>query len=91
MNTQPSAQAPAKPVKGLGGRPANAPIKMFKLLVVQRYYNLSDAPMEYQVRGWLTFQKFVGWTMAAKLPDANPLGQLGKWQPLSKPICAVHR
>ena len=67
------AQALAKPAKGPGGRPANDPIKMFKLLVVQRYYNLSDEQTEYQVSDRLTFQKFVGWTVADKVPDANTL------------------
>src|ERR1035437_4068663 len=42
-------QALAKPGKGPGGRPAHDPVKMFKLLVVQRYYNWSDEQTEYQV------------------------------------------
>src|SRR5450759_1430864 len=50
-------QALAKPAKGPGGRPANDPLKLFKLLVVQRYYNLSDEPTEYPVSDRLTFQK----------------------------------
>ena len=54
------AQALAKPAKGQGGRPANDPVKMFKLLVVQRYYNLSDEQTEYQVSDRLSFQKFAG-------------------------------
>jgi IS5 family transposase len=66
-------QALAKPAKGPGGRPANDPVKMFKLLVVQRYYNLSDEPTEYQVSDRLSFQKFAGWTVADKVPDANTL------------------
>jgi hypothetical protein len=64
-------QALAKPAKGPGGRPAHDPLKMFKLLVVQRYYNLSDEQTEYQVSDRLTFQKFVGWTVADKVPDAR--------------------
>ena len=66
-------QALAKPAKGPGGRPANDPVKMFKLLVVQRYYNWSDEPTEYQVSDRLSFQKFAGWTVADREPDANPL------------------
>jgi IS5 family transposase len=62
-----------KPAKGPGGRPAHDPLKMFKLLVVQRYYNLSDEQTEYQVSDRLTFQKFVGWTVADKVADANTL------------------
>jgi IS5 family transposase len=66
-------QALAKPANGPGGRPANDPVKMFKLLVVQRYYNLSDEQTEYQVSDRLSFQKFAGWTVADKVPDANTL------------------
>src|SRR5450759_4656619 len=54
-------------------KPANDPIKMFKLLVVQRYYNLSDEQTEYQVSDRLSFQQFAGWTVADKVPDANTL------------------
>ena len=67
------AQALDKPAKGPGGRPANDPVKMFKMLVVQRYYNLSDEQAEYQVSDRLSFQRFVGWTVADKVPDANTL------------------
>ena len=67
------AQALAKPAKGPGGRPAHDPLKMFKLLVLQRYYNLSDEQTEYQVSDRLSFQKFAGWTVADKVPDANTL------------------
>jgi IS5 family transposase len=66
-------QALAKPAKGPGGRPAHDPVKMFKLLVVQRYYNLSDEQTEYQVSDRLSFQKFAGWPVADKVPDANTL------------------
>jgi len=66
-------QALAKPAKGPGGRPAHDPVKMFKLLVLQRYYNLSDEQTEYQVSDRLSFQKFAGWTVADTVPDANTL------------------
>ncbi|HEY5044207.1 MAG TPA: transposase, partial [Verrucomicrobiae bacterium] len=48
-------------------------MKRFKLLVLQRCYNLSDAQTEYQVSDRLSFQKFAGWTVADKVPDANTL------------------
>ena len=67
------AQALDKPAKGPGGRPANDPLKMFKLLVVQQYYNLSDEQTEYQFSDRLSFQKFAGWTVADKVPDANTI------------------
>ena len=59
--------------KGPGGRPPHDRLKMFKTLVVQRFYNLSDAQTEYQVSDRLSFQQFIGWTLADKTPDANTL------------------
>ena len=38
-----------KPAKGPGGRAAHDRLKMFKTLVGQRFYNLSDEQTEYQV------------------------------------------
>ena len=72
------AQALAKPAKGPGGRPAHDPLKMFKLLVVKQYDHLSDEQTEFPFSGRLSFQRFVGWTVADKVPDANTLGPLGK-------------
>jgi len=60
-----------KPAKGPGGRPPHDRLKMFKTLVVQRFYNLSDEQTEYQVSDRLSFQQFIGWTLADKAPDAN--------------------
>ena len=62
-----------KPAKGPGGRPPHDRLKMFKTLVVQRFYNLSDAQTEYQVSDRLSFQQFIGWPLADKPPDANTL------------------
>ena len=63
----------AKPAKGPGGRPPHDRLKMFKTLVVQRFYNLSDEQTEYQVSDRLSFQQFIGWTLADKAPDANTI------------------
>ena len=62
-----------QPAKGPGGRPSHDRLKMFKTLVVQRFYNLSDEQTEYQVSDRLSFQQFIGWTLADKAPDANTL------------------
>ena len=62
-----------KPAKGPGGRPPHDRLKMFKTLVVQRFYNLSDEQAEYQVSDRLSFQQFIGWTLADKAPDANTI------------------
>jgi len=61
------------PVKGPGGPRPNDPLKMFKALLVQRFYNLSDEQTEYQINDRLSFQQFIGWTLADKIPDANTL------------------
>jgi IS5 family transposase len=62
-----------KPAKGPGGPRPNDPLKMFKALLVQRFYNLSDEQTEYQINDRLSFQNFIGWTLADKIPDANTL------------------
>jgi len=62
-----------KPAKGPGGPHPNDPLKMFKALLVQRFYNLSDEQTEYQINDRLSFQQFIGWTLADKIPDANTL------------------
>ena len=63
----------ARPAKGPGGPRPNDPLKLFKALLVQRFYNLSDAQTEYQINDRLSFQQFIGWTLADKIPDANTL------------------
>jgi IS5 family transposase len=63
----------AQPAKGPGGPRPNDPLKMFKALLVQRFYNLSDEQTEYQINDRLSFQQFIGWTLADKIPDANTL------------------
>ena len=62
-----------KPAKGPGGPRPNDPLKMFKALLVQRFFNLSDEQTEYQINDRLSFQNFIGWTLADKVADANTL------------------
>jgi IS5 family transposase len=62
-----------KPAQGPGGPRPNDPLKMFKALLIQRFYNLSDEQTEYQINDRLSFQQFIGWTLADKVPDANTL------------------
>jgi hypothetical protein len=63
--------------KGPGERPHYDRVPMFKRLVLQRYYNLSDDETwrghcgEFQVKDRLTFQKFLGLTLADTVPDAK--------------------
>ncbi len=59
--------------KAPGGRPRHDPVMMFKILVLQRYYNLSDEQAEYQINDRLSFQKFLGMTLADTVPDQKTI------------------
>ncbi len=62
-----------QPAQGPGGPRPNDPLKMFKALLVQRFDNLSDEQTEYQIADRLSFQNFIGWTLADKVADGNTL------------------
>lgn len=59
--------------RGPGGRPAWPTRVLLKLLILQRLYHLSDAEAEYQLLDRLSFQRFVGLSLADKAPDQNTL------------------
>lgn len=42
---------------------------MFKVLILQQTYNLSDEQIEYQIRDRLSFMRFLGLRMEDKVPD----------------------
>lgn len=54
-----------------GGRPAYRPLVMFKALVIQSLYNLSDEQLEFQITDRLSFKRFLGLSDADKSPDAK--------------------
>ena len=62
-----------KEAKGPGGRPRHDVVMMFKILVLQRYYNLSDEQAEYQINDRLSFQKFLGLTLSDTVPDQKTI------------------
>ena len=43
-----------------GGRPPYDPVLMFKILILQTLYTLSDDATEFQVRDRLSFMRFLG-------------------------------
>ncbi len=45
-------------VRGKGERPPFDPVPMFKILVLQALYSLSDEAAEFQIRDRLSFQRF---------------------------------
>ena len=59
--------------KGPGGRPPYDRLMMFKILILQRYYNLSDEQTEVQILDRLSFQQFLGLKLGDSVPDANTI------------------
>lgn len=57
--------------KSLAGRKPLDVILMFKMLILQRLYNISDAELEYQVNDRLSFMEFLGLGLEDKVPDAT--------------------
>lgn len=57
-----------KKIVNAGPKPYD-PLLMFKILILQRYYNLSDAQIEYQILDRLTFCRFLGLSLNDKVPD----------------------
>ncbi|MGB1283924.1 MAG: IS5 family transposase [Polaribacter sp.] len=49
------------------------PLLMFKILILQRYYNLSDAQIEYQILDRLSFCRFLGLSLNDKVPDEKTI------------------
>jgi transposase, IS5 family len=49
------------------------PLLMFKILILQRYYNLSDEQIEFQILDRLTFCRFLGLSMNDKVPDEKTI------------------
>ena len=60
-----------KTPKCKGGRRPYDYILLFKMLILQRYYNLSDDQIEYQVLDRLSFMRFPGITLADDVPDSK--------------------
>ena len=60
-----------KQAKGKGGRPPYDYVLMFKILILQRYYNLSDDQIEYQINDRLSFMRFLNLTISDDIPDSK--------------------
>lgn len=53
-----------------GRKPFDA-VLMFKILILQSLYNLSDDQLEFQVRDRLSFMRFLGLSLGDTVPDAK--------------------
>jgi transposase len=71
-----------------GGRPPYDYVLMFKIVVLQRYYNLSDDDTEYSILDRLSFMRFLGLTLSDSVPDAKTIwnfkNELGKADMVNK-------
>ena len=62
-----------KEAKGPGGREPFDYIMMFKILILQRYYNLSDDRTEFQILDRMTFMRFLDLELSDKVPDSKTI------------------
>jgi len=65
-----------------GGRPPWCPVLMFKIIVLQKYYGLSEEQTEFQIFDRFSFQRFLDLEVGDDVPDKNAIwdfkGRLGK-------------
>lgn len=59
--------------ESLGGRPPFEPVFMFKVLLLQKYYHLSDAATEEQIADRFSFLEFLGLRPGDDIPDQNTI------------------
>ena len=59
--------------KSKAGRPSFDVVMMFKILVLQRLFNLSDDQTEYQITDRMSFQRFIGLSLGERVPDAKTI------------------
>lgn len=59
--------------KSNAGRSPFDVVMMFKILVLQRLFNLSDDQTEYQITDRMSFQRFIGLSLGERVPDAKTI------------------
>jgi transposase len=59
--------------KGAGGRPPYDKIMMFKILILQKYYNLPDEQTEFQINDRTSFKQFLNLRIGDKIPDEKTI------------------
>jgi IS5 family transposase len=75
------------------GRPAYPPLSMFKLLLLQKWYGLSDPGLEEALNDRISFLRFSGFSISSSLPDysticrfRNAILELGLYEKLFEEI-----
>jgi transposase, IS5 family len=59
--------------KSVDGRQSYSPLILFKMLLLQMWYGLSDVGIEESVRDRISFSKFCGISMGENVPDSTVL------------------
>jgi len=62
-----------KEAQGPGGRPPFDYVMMFKILILQKLYNMADDKTEYQINDRLSFRRFLMLKMHDTVPDAKTI------------------
>ena len=70
---KPLAKALKRSDGARGGRPPYDPVMMFKVMVLQAPYGLSDDQAEFQVQDPLSFMRFLGLGLGDRMPDAKTI------------------
>ena len=55
------------------GRPPHDPVLMFKIIILQRFYDLGEEQTEFQILDRLSFQQFLGLEGGGRVPDKNSI------------------
>lgn len=70
---KPLAKALKRSDGAQGGRPPYDPVLMFKIMVLQALYGLSDDQAEFQIQDRLSFMRFLGLGLGDRVPDAKTI------------------
>ena len=70
---KPLAKALKRSDGAKGGRPPFDPVLMFKIMVLQARYDLSDDQAEFQIQDRLSFMRFLGLGLDDRVPDAKTI------------------
>lgn len=66
-------QALKKERKSNAGRTSFDCVMMFKIVVLQKLFNMSDDSAEYQITDRISFQRFLGLSLGEHVPDAKTI------------------
>jgi len=70
---KPLARALKRSGGSKGGRPPYPPLMMFKILVLQALYDLSDDQAEFVINDRLSFMCFIGFELGDKVPNVKTI------------------